>query len=162
MSYFKKSKAQLVMSDFLIGVVILIFIIVISAPIWGRTVENIRIKEERSEMENLVLSISDQMVKSPGMPSDWNRTNIKSIGLAEEDNVLDSMKVSNFTSLGADKTKYLLGIENYNFIFRLRNTNEIIFVEYGSLPITASEVVIIRRIVLYENLPTMMEFGVWI
>jgi hypothetical protein len=161
MSYSKKSKAQLFMSDFIMASVIVIFIIILSVSIWNRNVNSLKSKEERSGMESLVLSISDQLIRSPGIPSDWNKNNVLAIGLAAEDNTLDAAKVYNFTSLDIDKTKNLLGIGNYNFIFRLRNTSETVLVEYGDLPIDGKEVVILRRIVLFEGLPTIMDLGLW-
>ena len=161
MSCLKKSKAQLVMSDFLIGIVILFIIIALSALAWNKTVENLKLKEERSEMESLAISITDQLIRDFGIPGDWNETNVMSIGLAEEDNVLDPEKVSTFTNLEKDGTKTLLGIRNYDFIFRLRDSDENILLEYGDVPINAKDVVIIRRLVLYEGQPTIMDLGLW-
>jgi hypothetical protein len=149
------------MSDFLMGLVIFLIIVAISVSLWNKNVYNMGLKEKRTEMENLVLLISDQMVKSSGIPGDWSSTTVAAIGLSKSDNVLDSSKVSNFVGLSKEKTKALLGIRNYNFIFRLRSTNETILVEYGDLPSDASESVIGRRVVLYEGGSTIMDFGLW-
>lgn len=149
------------MSDLLMAIAILFFIIVLSASLWNRSVNSMRLKEERNEMENLVLLISDQLIKGLGIPSDWNKTNVVAIGLAKEDNILDPVKVSNFINLGTNKTKNILGIGNYNFIFRLRDINENILVEYGTPPINSNEVIIVRRVVLYQGRPTIMDFGLW-
>lgn len=161
MLYLKKSKGQSVMSDFLIAIVILFIIIALSASIWNRSVSNLRLKEERTEMENLAISITDQLIRNFGIPGDWNKTNVMVIGLAKEDNVLDSEKVTNLINLEKDKTKTLLAVRNYNFIFRLRNISENILVEYGDLPTNAKEVVIVRRIILYKGRPSIMDFGLW-
>ena len=156
-----QSKAQIVMSDFLVSIVIILVIITTSALIWNRSVDNLRVKEIRTEMENVAISISNQLIRGFGVPADWNQTNVVELGLAYRDNVLDSKKVSNFISLGKDKTKTILGIGNYNFIFQLRDINENILAECGDLPTNAEEAVVVRRIVLYQNQPTMMDWGVW-
>jgi len=161
MLYSKKPKAQIIMSDFLIGLVIFLVVIALATSVWGKNIYNMGLKEKRSEMETLVLLISDQLVKSSGIPEDWNSTNIAAIGLAESDNVLSPAKVSNFINLENEKTKNLLGIRNYNFIFRLRNMSENILVEYGNIPVNEKESVIIRRIVLYQGRPAIMDFGLW-
>lgn len=162
MLLFKSSKAQLITADFLIAVVILILIIQTSVSLWNRIVNSLRVRETRTEMENLALAISDLLVKSSGLPGDWNSTDVITIGLAGEDNVLDPGKVSSFTGLDSDTTKELLGIKNFEFLFRLKNTDggDLIPPHNSTESIPANaEVVNIRRLVLYDGNRAYMDFG---
>ena len=149
------------MIDFFLAVVILIFIIGFYISTWGSTIIAIQMKSDRTEMENIIFGISDLLIKSEGLPGDWNESNVIVIGLAKEDHVLDENKVSSFVTLPIDKTKKLLGIVNFNFFFRLKNIDGTILEDYGNYPIDAEEVIVSRRLVLYNNEIINMEFGLW-
>ena len=169
MSVLKKSKGQLITSDFVLATIILIIIIQASMSFWNRNVVALDARDERNEIENLALSVADLLIKNPGIPEDWNSSNVVSIGLAEETNVLDYERVLNFTSLSKDKAKELLGIKVFEFIFQLKDTNGNVLLRYGDVPTDPKESVIVRRLVLYKSFVSgkesrnisIMEFGVW-
>jgi len=159
--YSKKSKAQAIMIDFFFAIIILVFLIELYFSGWGRSVLGIGLKEQKNEMEILALQITDMFVKSPGVPSDWNQTNVLAIGLAQEDHILDTDKVNKFTNLSVDKTKQLLGISDLNFYFKLDYVQGDNIKEYGSVPVNSEEIVLIRRLVFYEEKKAFMEMYLW-
>ena len=159
--YSKKFKGQMFSFDLFLAIVIFIFVVQLYMMTWGRSALGVTAKVDRTEMEKLTLDVSDLLIKSRGLPTHWNETTVSVIGLAEEDHVLDGNKTSTFVNLDVGKTKGLLGIENLNFTFTLKDENGIVLEDYGSHPIDAEEVVILRRLVLYDNNITFMEFGLW-
>jgi len=159
--YSKKSKAQTIMIDFFFAIIILIFIIELYISGWGRSVLGIGLKEQRNEMELLALEISDMFIKSSGIPGDWNESTVLAIGLAQKDHILDPDKVDEFTDLSIDKTKELLGISNLDFYFKLDYVQGENIEEYGSSPTNSEEIVVVRRLVLYNNREAFMEIWLW-
>jgi hypothetical protein len=86
---------------------------------------NLRFDErlEYEDMVTLALQISNGLVRTPGYPVNWNSTNVKIIGLAKEDRVLSTEKLSNFVSLTSNQMKTALNIPLYNFYFALLSLN---------------------------------------
>ncbi len=119
----KKSKAQLISTEFFMVSVVITLLFSVSVVFWNQS--NFRIKEsdERANIEISTLAISDHLLKSRGLPSDWeDRTNeISHLGLAKENHVFDNKKLNKFISLDYNQVKNLLGISQYEFLFLIRN-----------------------------------------
>ena len=164
MLYSKNNKGQVITTDFILAMIILVFVLQIALSLWNNEIEDFRLKERRIEMEKLALGITDMLVRSPGNPGDWENRNITEItlGLAGEDHVLDIQKVSKLFTLPQDSVKKILGIENYDFFFAITFTNGEVIEEYGTSSADAKEVVVARRLVLYNNTETYLNFGLWI
>jgi hypothetical protein len=99
-------------------------------------------------LQNDVMVISDSLLRVPGMPEDWNRTNVRVLGLASEENVLNQTKVHNFVSMDYNKIRALLGIPNYDFYFQLTYSNDTIYEIEGVLE---------ERIAYFAKSDTAME-----
>lgn len=153
-------KAQTVIADFLLAIVVLLIIVQLSMSGWNRNIANLRQRESRVELENLALSISDTLARGEGVPGDWSGGNVITLGLAEEPNMLDATKVDAFINLDKSVVKNLLGVEGYKFSFILK-TGGTVVVEYGEQVGSAAHIVTVRRLVLYNDELTLMEFGLW-
>lgn len=155
------SKAQLVMTDLIFVTTILIILLTISMIMWNTGVTRIQLKENIENLEADALAISDQLVRTPGLPEDWeeNVAAVTIIGLANEPNVLDRNKVHEFIELDYDTAKRLLG--GYDFNFTLTNSTGNIITDgdtelKSGIVVHAEQVVGIRRIVLYNNQPASL------
>lgn len=153
-------KAQTVIADFLLAIIVLLIIVQLSMSGWTRNIDNLRERESRVEIENLALSISDTLARGEGVPGDWSGENATTLGLANEPNVLDTTKVDAFINLDKSVVKKLLGIGGYKFSFILK-TGGTVVVEYGEQVGSVEDVVVVRRLVLYNDDPTLMEFRLW-
>ncbi len=118
-----------------------------------------RLKDETDyseRMRNLMLSsnkVSDVLVGTKGFPEDWTNETVETIGLASEENVLSSEKVSRLLSVSYSSSKALLPIGNFEFFLNLSelSTGDPIF-NYGIFPNNNStSIVPTRRLVLYSN-----------
>ena len=162
--YSKNNKAQIIATDFILAVIILIFIMVVSISMWKNEIDNLRLHERRTEMENLALSIADILVRSPGNPEDWElRDEVEiTLGLANESHVLDKEKVSKLLTMSQDDVKNILGIDNFNFFIRITYPNNVLVEEYGTPPANAEEVVVTRRLVIYDDEESYFNFGLYV
>jgi len=121
-------------------------------------------------IEKKALSVSDALIRTRGFPENWNTTTVIAVGLASEEGVLNTTKVSEFIDMDCGKIKHLLGIENYNFYFEINDTLTNAAVETedgknatkGEFPAGwATAVVPIERYVLFGNRPAKMRFILW-
>lgn len=160
----KWTKGQGMAIDFFFAVIILLIVIGMAATSWSRTVYLIDKNAEMRWMRRTGLAVADMMVRSPGVPSDWNSSNVMTIGLVDRTNVLDKEKVAEFNSVPKSKIQQLFGIGGYDFSFRVRAYNGTVLSDYGSAPSSAgdvSDVVVVRRLALYDGIPVRIEFGMW-
>jgi hypothetical protein len=160
----KLSKGQAITADFMFAAIIIVIISGIAVSAWNRSLYMFRMNNERTEMERLGLSISGMLVKSAGVPGDWDDTNVASIGLVSEPNVLDGGKIASFNGMDKGRIQELLGIRGFDFSFRVRAVDGTVLFDYGSTPAGGSQqkdVIIIRRVAIYESDIVFVEFGLW-
>ena len=159
---YSKNKGQIITADLVVGLTILILILQFGYSVWSKSVYDIRQKDDSNEIEIIALSISDFLLKYEGKPTDWEQTNNTiTIGLAKEDHVLDSDKVSAFLNMNYTEAKKLLGIGENEFLFRLKKTDGTVINESDLIPSNPGLSVNVRRVVLYNDNATYMEFMVW-
>jgi len=104
----------------------------------------------RNRMEYELLGVADVLLKSPGVPYAWetNTSNISSLGLAREPNVLYPSKLANFTNLSYADLKTSLGV-SHEFYFFVDDLQANRLYETGNASVgTASSVSFIRFAVL--------------
>src|SRR3989344_7361296 len=107
-------KGQLFSSDFIISVVIFSAAIMLLLPLWNDINYQIADAEAKKDLQIAVSSISDLLVKSPGSPSNWTPTDVKSLGLSNTRRVINLTKFESLRQLNYSAVKALLGIYQYN------------------------------------------------
>jgi hypothetical protein len=160
-------KAQIWSLDFVISVVI--FMIVVIALIFSLNYTSVQTTEHISinQMGKTALFISDSIIRSKGIPEDWNTSNVKIVGLAEKENVLNETKVRYFLNLSEQKIKETLGIESYNFYVELKDiAGQTVQINgdpaiKGSYPSNANFVVPVERTVLFNEKISKFIFILW-
>jgi len=153
--------------DFVISAVIFLLVIVLVIFAWNYTNSQVAEQIEFNEIESTALTVSDSLIRTSGIPADWNQTNVNVIGLAIEDNILNDTKASRFVNLSYADARVLL-VGKYNFYFELDHINGTIIVYNGTnmtagiYPANSAIIVPVERYVLYQNKPARMKFIVWI
>jgi len=104
----KSRSGQVMGTDFIFAAIIIIFLIGTASYAWDRSLYLLRKKNEMTEMRRLGLSVSSMLVKSQGVPDDWNASNVISVGLVGRPNILDPDKILEFNSMEESKIKGLL------------------------------------------------------
>lgn len=154
-------KAQISGADFLMSIVIILVLIGFTNSLWNRSIDSFRKNKIESETERLALSISSLLVRSEGIPSDWDEDNVVSIGLASRVNVIDPAKIDGLINMDEDKAESLMGIPGHGFNVRIRAANESLILDKGNYPSEVVDIVSVRRLVIYEENPVSLEFMVW-
>lgn len=162
------AKGQVWVTDFIISVVIFFGIIVILIFAWNNTINQNQEQIDFNIIENTALSVSDSLVRTPGIPKDWNEDTLISLGLAISENILNKTKVQKMLNIPDSKIKSSLGISGLEFYMELKYLNGTI-IELSGNPVvkgtspasTASIVVPVERYVIYDGFPSKFVFILW-
>jgi hypothetical protein len=160
-------KAQLWSLDFVLSAVVFSLALITVLFIWNYTNTETAERIEFKRAEGLVLSISDVLIRTSGVPDDWNTTTVKVLGLASDENVLNRTKVERFLSLDYNGSKRILGVPLYDYYFRLADINGgTIFINQteavkGVYPADAEIVVPVQRYGLLDGEIVKMGFILW-
>ena len=151
-------KSQAAVADLFIA--FFLFIIVLSATIYTWNLYITRIDEERenNEITMKAFQAAEALVKSQGIPENWSLSNVNLTGLAENERILSFKKVDLFVNLTEEQIKNIFKIQLYNFSFVLKDIEGNKIKEIGS--ITGEKSVNVKRYVVYENEPAILEFKI--
>jgi len=155
-------KGQIFSADFILSLFLFLIVISISVLVWQSSRLQIERYERNNEMESIVLSVSNLLVKTPGNPENWEELGfdeINSIGFAESDHILNNEKISKFYNMNStyENTTGLLGASRYGFYLTITNmTDDKIFLDgkagFGiEPPTTATDIHSIRRVCLLNE-----------
>jgi hypothetical protein len=161
-------RAQTWSLDFAASVVIFLTALILVMFALSYTLSQSRQQTDMSVMESAAMSASDSLVRQPGIPEGWNSTNVTTIGLASQENVLNETKLAEFAGMNYNTIKGLLGIANYEFYFEVRYPNGSLaslpggsMVTKGGYPSDASVIVPVERHALYMEKPVSMTLILW-
>ncbi|MCD6415011.1 MAG: hypothetical protein J7L23_05300 [Candidatus Diapherotrites archaeon] len=166
------SKAQVYSTDFLVGVVAFLFVLSSFIIFWNATVTRISYLESERWRDETARTVAEQLVESPGYPSHWEQisfltdTNIRSLGLADERNVLSQTKIQRLLQLQDG--------QNYSFIKKVLGTSKYDLevkisplvgsgssYTYGRAPTADSKVSLVSRLALLDGNIVEVSTYVW-
>lgn len=138
--------------DFVASLVIFLLVLIPLLFVWNYI--NIQNMEQRTfdEIETLALKVSDSLIRTKGIPENWNSSNVNVIGLASEENVLNFAKVSEFIYMGNNEytlTKNIL-IGKYDFFFSITDLNGTQYGTIGNKPADRT-IVPVERYCMYNE-----------
>ena len=169
-------KAQIWSFDFAVSVIFFITIITVLIFAWNYTnTQSIR-QLQFNEIEITALTASDSLIRIPGLPKNWNETNVDVIGLAKScdngcENMLNDSKTVQFVNLTNYDYQMVRSLltDKYHFYFEMRYLNNTVIEDAGislaagnSPPSNASIVVPVERYVLYKEKMAKLSLIVWI
>jgi len=161
-------KAQAWTLDFAASVVIFLTALILVMFALNYTLFQSRQQASLNVMENAAMAASDSLVRQPGIPVEWNRTDVTTIGLASQENLLNETKLAEFMAMDDSSIRSLLGISNYVFYFEVRYPNGTLAslpggaqITKGSYPSGASTVIPVERHALYMEKPARMVLILW-
>ena len=154
------SKAQIAMTDLFLAVFLFIILAAFFFIAWDTYQKRLYDTISRSEMEIYTIQITNQILRSPGVPENWEYFNKTpdAIGLADKYNSISDKKLSGLKNLNYTDIKDLMNLGSYNFYFLLKQSNNSIF-EIGDYP--SGQSVNLRRYVTYKNEPAIVEVSLW-
>lgn len=160
-TFLKNFNGQVSSIDVVLATVIFIMIFVFMRGVWIQNIENAQNEFSFSEMQLKSQQAIDSLVKTGGYPSNWSSSNVELLGLAEKPLVLSSLKVAAFSSFDYNKSRYLLGLGNYDFSIKISSQTPSNSVSFGTAPDINRFVFSIRRVVLYKGEKADVIFNVY-
>jgi len=157
-------KAQLWSLDFTGSILIFVISVVIMFFAFNLSVSQIAEQTELTNIEDAALEVTDALIRTGGLPADWNIGNVEVIGLAERENVINKSKIFNFISLNYNTSKTLLGIANYDYYFEIIHlNNSVIRIDGTNLTggenyTSAKTLIPVERYILFETQPAKLKF----
>ena len=125
-------KAQTWSMDFITSVAVFALVFTVIMFAWNYSTQKNAERTVFKDLQNTGLMVSDVLIRIPGSPPDWNESNVKSLGLAVRENVLNESKVKEFVLMDYSKAKALLGIVDKEFYFRMEYLNDSVM-EYDGI-----------------------------
>ena len=152
-------KAQLFSSDLIAAVFIFLILIVLLSFAYSQALESHSRDLERKTLEAEGMKALENLLRTPGLPENWNSSNAVVIGLSNNNNnILDTNKVSRFF----DNISYV----SAKNIFGFGGDFEIKFISSGktkgSAPNSSVEnIVFFRRFAYYNGSIENVEMKLW-
>ena len=141
-------KGQIWSMDFIASIIIMISVLVPALFIWN----NIRMDNyshtEISQTSKKAVTIIDNMLESPGVPSGWNNSSVITVGFCEKKGIIDPIKLDEFNKTSYHKLKTIFGSD---FYFRLEDINKSIYLEKGKYPFDNESIMPVQRRGLYKG-----------
>ncbi len=161
-------RAQIWSMDFLMSAFIFLITLGMMVFAWNYTSTRILQQNEAGPADNTLIMVSDALVRTQGVPEDWNQSTVTSVGLASRDNVLNATKVDMFINMSYEYMKTLLGLERYDFHFSVKHLNGSVMqntkgqnLTAGKYPQDSELVVPIQRYVMYNGSPARLDLVIW-
>lgn len=145
-------KGQAISIDFAIAVSIFIIILLYHTTAWAEYSGGYYSLRARNGFEYSAISISQSLLKTPGIPANWeqNASGASSLGLAYQENVISPEKLANFTALNYNLSRSLLGIPD-NYYLEVKRRNDSLLVASAGKNATNKTVSSVQRVALYNN-----------
>ena len=150
-------------------VFIVVSLFVLATIMWNSVSTRINQNIIKNDIETTAIDISDQLLKSQGLPTDWasKASQNFSLGLVSKNYQLDVGKVTAFATMNYNDTKSLLGIRGYEFYFKVTDIAGNIIsqsgtsLEAGIKPSANSDSVNSKRIALLNKEIVYSDVIIW-
>jgi hypothetical protein len=160
---FHLCKAQTFSADFLMACVVFVLAFSILFIYWNYATLELEESRKINQMIDRAYLISGVWFRE-GIPKYWNASNVLDIGLSN-DHRFNSTKMNSLNDssfLGYERVRSKIGIEDYDFYFRVYNTSGAEIFSFGSEPLNPKNLVKIRRLGLLDNgTIAIVEVMVW-
>ena len=162
----QNKKGQVAVLDLFISALIFSIIVTTVMFTWNSYTQKIEDQLDYNSDLLTAYHISDLLTRYPGKPSSWEFLQhvsinpVEIIGLAQDDRVLNPMKVDRFLALEYEFIQEKLNIGAYDFYFHLTEIDGDEFnpiLEVGNITDNSSAVVL-KRYVIYNETESILEF----
>ncbi len=122
-----RSKGQISGLDLIVASMIIVFIMMSAMEVWNTTILQINKFNSKKDVDNKLLNAAEMLVKTPGDPVDWhekqdiNAQTVNTIGLAKDDNVLDTERLERLSSIEYEQMKQMIGLSKEEFYLTIKD-----------------------------------------
>jgi len=118
-------KGQMFSGDIAIATVVFLAALSLAFFMWNATNDRIETAETLRGMEKASSEALEQLIRSPGVPRYWTDSDVKVLGLANADRIINATKASYFinmmNSTNYADNQYLMGLGEYHFYMNVTN-----------------------------------------
>ncbi len=156
-------KGQLWTLDMALSMIIFMSAMLMLLFAWSYISADTVESQELKEMQFRSMTLSDSLIRTPGIPADWNESTVKVIGLAYDDSMLDGPKVDEFLNMSYAKARSLLGIQPYEFYFEIKDINGTLY-KNSTLAIDSDSSIVIpsERYAVYRERVVKVLLALWL
>lgn len=165
------SKAQIYSTDLFVGVTIFLLVLTSFLILWSTGINRLTYFEKERWRDETARVIAEQLVESPGYPTHWEQisilteTNLRTIGLTKERNVLNMDKIQKLLHLDDDQNytfiKRVLGAGKYDFCVNVSSLDGTNLYSYGRAPTSDSVVSVVSRLAILDDNIVVVNVYVW-
>ncbi|MFA6065509.1 MAG: hypothetical protein WCW44_00860 [archaeon] len=155
-----KIRGQISSIDLLVAILLFVLIFFSMRNIWIDNLSSALIESDKFQLQVLSNEAIDSLLNTPGYPLSWNAQNVELIGLADKQNVINSIKLAQFKSMNYETAKSKLGLGLYEFSFDLNSINSEYNEHIGSNLDSNSNVFSITRKVTYKGVEANVVFKI--
>jgi hypothetical protein len=146
--------------DMIVALFLFMVIVLSVLWLWGEAYRYVYgMGDVRARMRK-ALDLSDMLVKTSGNPVNWfelddvTTDNTRSIGLAKEENVLDSNRLDKLNSSNVSIIKTIFGLSKEDFELTVTanwTTTPAVFYNISSLDASSTKVYVVERVALLDD-----------
>lgn len=151
-------KGQVFGSDFVVSAVLFLIILFASVELWNTAAVKYSSSDSNELMQKKIVSITDALIKTEGIPNNWTNETVKLIGVSEKTiQVLNREKLAEMKKISYSNLKSILGVSDYEvyLVFENSTGNTINIdgelLEYGQKQSNQKDLVPFRRLVLVND-----------
>ena len=156
-------KGQLWTLDMVLSLMIFFSALLSIIMAWNFISADIFEGQEMTEMQLKTMTISDSLIRTPGVPENWTNDTVSVIGLAYSDNELNTQKVEEFVNMSYSRSRALLSVMPYHFYFEVKDINGTVYTNTSN-PMNSDASVIIPaiRYASFNDRIVKVTFAMWI
>ncbi|MFH0861854.1 MAG: hypothetical protein V1875_02385 [Candidatus Altiarchaeota archaeon] len=173
-------QGQMFSGEFILGFILFAVAFAMMISLWDTTTRDVLRAESIREMNDAAVNAAETLVRTPGVPSDWNRSNVASLGLANQSRILHPLKVKEFvhymstneTGLCGSEKNYqcnlhMLGLGGYDFMMNISYVNGTTVnvngtpAYVGRPPVNETERITVLRTTILNDEITRLYLTVW-
>lgn len=167
-----KFKAQFFSSEVVVAYFIFSLAVIMIFFLWNTAIKEINQSEEIYNLEEQANNLGEKLVKTAGIPENWTKDDVMSVGLAREGQPreLEERKILEFLELMNEsylEKSHLLGLGKYDFFFNLTDINgtqlflENLTCSAGRMPLEEKNKITTERTALWNDDIVKVKVIVW-
>jgi len=119
-----RRKGQTITYDFIVAFALFLAILFFGFNLLKNIQEEKRWEHSFSEINSISSEISSKLLKSPGIPFNWNNTNVIDVGWEQNYPILNLTKLNHTLYMPYSKLKMSLGLNQYDVLINISYTND--------------------------------------
>ncbi len=118
-------KGQMLSPDFVLGFVIFSMVLIIGFTLWDVSYRRSVWFYDIELMQDKALYASSKLINTPGVPQDWDTSNVVMVGLKDNESLaLSTDKILGFRRIEYNRSKELLGIGSFDYYINVTDSSD--------------------------------------